>query len=272
MIAEVIGGDRDEHLGAELRNYSLTRAVAGAAGLGVDWGRERELSTEIAKRSGRSFQGIAVPMSLFTHAPVEKRTVTTAAPGGGPGGNVISTDYRGDQFIDILRPKSVVYRAGATLLTGLVGNVAIPRLSKSTGFAWVAENAAITPSDPEVLQVTLSPKHGGGITEYSRNMLLQSSPDIERLFRSDMAQVIASGVDKAAINGGGANEPVGILRTASIGDVPGGAAGLAPTWANILALIIATVENANATAAGFFSDAQRRSKNALYSSRSNNRR
>src|SRR5262245_37559676 len=33
----------DSHLDRELRNYSLVRAIAGAAGLGVDWGLEREL-------------------------------------------------------------------------------------------------------------------------------------------------------------------------------------------------------------------------------------
>lgn len=240
----------DEQLDSEIRGYSLTRALAGAAGLDVEWGRERELSQEIARRSGRSFEGLAVPLSLFTHAPAEQRVFTTANPGGGPGSNVIPTDYRADQFIDILRPNSLVYQAGATLLSGLVGNVAIPRLKASSTFAWVAENAAISAADPQAEQVTLAPKHGGSIVEWSRNLLLQSSPDIERLLRMDMAKIIAAGIDKAAINGGGSNEPVGILQTAGIGDVPGGANGLAPTWANVLALI-AAVQNANGNGMGF---------------------
>ena len=242
----------DAHLDAEVRNYSLTRAIAGAAGLAVDDGRERELSAELAKRSGRSFEGICVPLSLFTHAPrpVEQRVFSTTNPGGGPGSNLIATDYRGENFIDILRPNSVVYRAGATMLTGLVGNVAILRLQVSTTSAWVGESSAISAGDPQAEQVTLSPKHGGLITEYSRNMLLQSSPDVEQLLRLDFAANIASGIDKAAIKGGGTNEPVGILATSGIGDVPGGANGLAPTWANVLTLI-STVQNANGRALGF---------------------
>ncbi len=210
------------------------------------------MSKELEKRSGRHFEGIAVPMRLFTHAPYEKRVVTTALPSGGPGANLISTDYRGDQFIDILRPNSVVYRSGATMLTGLVGNVTIPALTVDNTLAWVAENAAISATDPEVDPVTLAPKHAGVITEYSRNMLLQTSPDIESILRTDMAKVIASGVDKAAIKGGGSNEPVGILGTSGIGDVPGDTNGLVPTWANVLALI-ATVQNANGSAMGFLS-------------------
>lgn len=250
MAGEPITGNGDHHLDRELRGYSLTKAIAGAGGLSVEWGRERELSAEIAKRSGRSFEGIAVPMSLFTAAPYEKRVFTTAAPAGGPGSNIISTDYRGDQFIDILRPNSAVFRMGATMLTGLVGNVAVPRLKVSTTFGWVAENSALSLADPQVEQVSLAPKHGGCITEFSRNMLLQTSPDVETLLRNDMALNIATGIDKAAINGGGSNEPVGILATSGIGDVPGGTNGAAPTWVNVLALI-ATVQNANGAGAGF---------------------
>jgi HK97 family phage major capsid protein len=250
MNGESITGNGDHHLDRELRNYSLLRAVAGQAGLPVDDGFEREVAREVEKKSGRSFEGRAVPLEVFTRAPYEQRVVTTGLPAGGPGSNLISTDYRGDQFIDILRPKSVVYRAGATLLDGLVGNVAIPALKTSTGFAWIAENSGLTASDPEMVQVTLSPKHGGGVTEYSRNMLQQSDPSVERLFRNDMSAVITSGLDKAAIVGGGSNEPVGILATSGIGDVPGGTNGLAPTWANVLALI-STVENANGMAMGF---------------------
>lgn len=253
MQGQSISGHGDERLDHELRGYSLTRALAGMAGLGVDWAHEKELSLEIEKRSGRKFEGIAVPMGLFTHAPredYERRVFTSTAPAGGPGSNIIPSDYRPEAFIDILRPNAAIYRMGATMLTGLQGNVAIPRLKVSSAFAWVAENAAISAVDPQTEQVTLAPKHGGIIVEFSRNLLLQSSPDIESLLRMDMAKSIATGIDKAAIVGGGSNEPVGILATSGIGDVPGGTAGLAPTWANVLALI-AAVQNANGSTAGF---------------------
>ena len=39
-------------------------------------------------------------MSLFTHAPIEQRVVTTALPAGGPGSNIIPTTF--GAFIDIL--------------------------------------------------------------------------------------------------------------------------------------------------------------------------
>jgi hypothetical protein len=82
----------DRHYETEIRGFNITRAIAGAAGLpGVDAGRERELSAEIARRSGRQFQGIAVPM-----AALETRVFTTTNPGGGPGSNLIQTDVMGE--------------------------------------------------------------------------------------------------------------------------------------------------------------------------------
>jgi HK97 family phage major capsid protein len=251
MNGESLSGHGDNRLDDALRDYSLRRALAGAAGLEVDWSRERELSLEIAKRAGRPFNGLAIPISLFTHAPYEKRVVTTLAPVGGPGGNIIASDFRPDQYIDILRPNSVVYLAGATMLTGLVGNVVIPALTKSAGFEWIGENSALTPADPEHGQVTLTPKHGGSIVEFSRNLLLQSSPDIETLLRRDMARIVATGIDRVAVKGGGSNEPTGILANSDVTDLsPGSGNGSTITWAMVLAFI-AAIQNANAVAGGF---------------------
>ena len=98
---------------------------------------------------------------------LERRVTTTALPVAGPGSNIISTDYRGDLYIDRLMSRLVVRRLGATVLSNFVGNVEIPRLMTSATTGWVAEHPALTPSDQEHDQVTLSPKHAGGIVEFS---------------------------------------------------------------------------------------------------------
>jgi hypothetical protein len=65
-----IGGAGDRNLDRDLRQFSLMGAIASQVpGLNVDAGRERELSQEIARRAGRPFQGIAVPMSVFQERP-----------------------------------------------------------------------------------------------------------------------------------------------------------------------------------------------------------
>ncbi len=236
-----INGEADGQFDRECRSFSLARAMAGAAGLEVDDGREREVSSELKRRNKGAFKGLAVPMAVF-----EKRVITTAAPGAGPGGNIISTDFRGDQFIDILRAQMVTQARGATVLSGLVGNVDIPRLKASAATGWVAENAAITPTDQQYDKVSMTPKHVGVITEFSRNMLLQSTPDIEQLIRRDFAGVLAEALDKAALVGGGSNEPDGLIA-AGIDDSVSMAT---PTWAKVLDLIN-LVEEANAMGNGF---------------------
>jgi HK97 family phage major capsid protein len=234
-------GRGDGNFEERCRSFSLRAAIASQIpGLNVDAGRELEISRELERRNGRSSEGVLCPMSVF-----EKRVVTTGLPAGGPGSNIIGIDFRPDQFIDILRVQMKVQALGARVLSGLVGNVAIPRLKASATGYWVAENSAITASDQQFDQVTLSPKHVGALTEVSRNMILQSTPDIEQILRDDFAALLARALDAVAIQGGGANQPTGILATSGVTDVPGGANGLAPTWANIIALVTA-VGNANA--------------------------
>jgi HK97 family phage major capsid protein len=248
MQGQPYGGTGDRNLDGELRSFSLVRAIAAQAGIGgVDAGRERELSAEIARRAGRPFQGIAVPMSVF-HQQIEQRVLTTTAPAGGPGSNLIQTDLAGGQFIDRLRAALVVRRLGARVLTGLQGNLDIPALKASGTTGWVAENTALTPSDHEFRKVSMTPKHCGAITELSRNMLQQPSLDVENLARADFAQILADAVDRAAISGSGSGaEPRGILNVSGIGSVTTGGT---PTWANILEFI-EDVETANSDGTAF---------------------
>ena len=242
----------DKNFDAECRAFSLTRAIAAQLpNSTVDAGREREISVELARRSGRTFEGIAVPMSVF-----EQRVLTTTLPGGGPGSNLVSTDYRGDQFIDILRAALKVRQLGATVLPGLTGNVDIPRLKASGTSAWVAENSALTAADHQFEKVSLTPKHVGALTEVSRNMIQQASPAIEALVRADFASILAQAIDAAAINGSGTGAtPRGILQTSGIGSVAIGTNGGPITWASVIDLI-AAVEAANSMGSGFLTNSK----------------
>lgn len=197
----------DAKLDSEIRSkFSLARAVAGAAGLSVDWGFEREVQSELAKRAGRTAQGLFIPMEIM-----EKRVLTTTGAA-----EIVPTDHRPDQYINALVAASVVRGMGATVLSGLTGNVDIPREADSPAIGWVAENAALTSDDADFDKVTLSPKRAGALSEWSRNMVLQSSPDVEALLRQMLARNLALAIDKAAILGGGTNEPKGVLSTTDI--------------------------------------------------------
>lgn len=197
----------DARLTAEIRSrFRVSRALAHAAGLTVDAGFEREMQAELSKRAGRSPEGVFIPAEVF-----ETRVLTTAT-----GSEIVPTDHRPDQYVSALTASSVVRGLGARVLSGLSGNLTIPKEAASPAIGWVAENAALSASDADFASITLAPKHAGALSEFSRNMLLQASPDVEGLLRQMLARNLALAIDRAAIKGGGANEPKGVLETAGI--------------------------------------------------------
>jgi len=219
---------------AEKRSYSLLRAINAAAS--NDWrkaGFERELSDEIAKRTGKDARGFYVPNDIRW----SQRDVTTSIGSGtSKGGYLVGTDHRGDLFIDALREALVISSLGARMMTGLQGNVAIPKLTTRTAVAFVAEGSAPTEGAPVFAQVTMSPKTVAGYVDLSRRLMIQSDPSVEAVLRDDITRQIAGKIDEVAIEGGGSNEPTGILGTSGIGAVTIGSNGGAPTYATVVNL------------------------------------
>jgi HK97 family phage major capsid protein len=204
--------------------------------------RAREVSAELERRSGRKAKGLLFSMAL-SGAPPERRVFTTTNPATGPGSNLIATEVS-PNLIDRLREKLVVRRLGATVLSDLVGNLSIPRLKQSATAYWVAEDAPIPLSDPATDAVGLTPKQVGGRVEISRPMLQQSSPDVVRMVENDLTQLIATAIDRAALQGGHAAEPHGLLAPGS-GINNHGLGGAFLKWDDIVDAI-AKVDVANA--------------------------
>lgn len=243
----------------EARSFSFLRAVNALANPGDRKAQEaaafeREVSDAVASKQGRSAQGFFVP------SEVQRRdlNVTTATAGG----NTVATNLLAASFIDLLRNKMAVTGLGAQFLTGLVGNIAIPRQTGGATAYWVAESNAPTESQAAFDQVAMSPKTVGAYSDISRKLLLQSSIDVEGFVRNDLATVLALAIDSAAINGTAAdNQPRGLLLTSGIGDVAGGAAGAAPTWANMVELESdVAIANADVGTMGYLTNAKVRGK------------
>jgi len=199
----------------EQRQYSLIRAINGV--VHKDWkhaGLELEAHQEIQKRTGK----ILSENSFFVPLEVQKRDLAVGSSGGG---YLVSTDTGG--FIELLRNRSVALQMGATRLSGLQGNVALPKQTAAATAYWLAgETSSITESQPTISQLTLGPKTVGAYTEISRQLTLQSSPDAESLVMSDLARVVALAADVAALRGSGSGgEPQGIVGTTGIGSVSG---------------------------------------------------
>lgn len=248
MQGERIAGSGDNRLDAELSKFELRKVIcAQVPDLKdkVDCGREIEISNELQRRAGWATSGMCAPLAALS---IERRTLVGGGGSPDSGGiNLIPTDHRADQFIDVLRAKMIVRRAGARILTGLMGDLDIPKQASSATASWVAEDSALSDSEPTYQKLQFSPKHCGIVGEYSRNMLLQSSPDIEQLLRMDYAKQLANALDVAAINGAGSNDPTGILNTSGLATVNGPV-----SWTAVLQ-IIETVEENNTEGTAFAS-------------------
>lgn len=185
-------------------------------------------------------------------------TAGTAAEGG----DLIATDLLSQSFIDLLRNRAIMMQM-ATVMTDLVGNVAIPRQTAATVGLFIAtEQGAATEDDAAFDQLTLTPKEVGVYQEYSRQLLVQSSIDIEAFVRADLALALALAIDSASINGSGTSgNPEGILNVTGIGDVDLGANGGAPTWAAVVELETdVAIANADVGALAYLTNAVARGK------------
>ena len=105
-----------------------------------------------------------------------------------------------------------------TTLSGLQGNISIPRQTSAATAYWVGESSSPTESQQAIDQVNMSPKTCGAFVDYSRRLLLQSSIEVEAMVRDDLARVIALELDRVGIYGtGSSNQPLGINNTSGIG-------------------------------------------------------
>jgi HK97 family phage major capsid protein len=226
------------------QRFSLLKAVRDAAEGRSQTGFEAEMQQEAekeARASGISMSG-SVRIPSFVANP-EKRTdmvVGTTTVGG----HTVQTDL--GALIPFLDPRTVVRDAGATYLTGLVGNLDLPRNNAATTATWDTEIAAATETNPTFDKISLTPKRLNALTKISKQLLAQSSVSIENFVRGRLIEANGRALDIAALNGAtGGNNPVGVLKTSGIGSVAGGTNGLAPTWANLVALETA-IATANA--------------------------
>nr|WP_314085706.1 phage major capsid protein [uncultured Shinella sp.] len=194
-------GQPDASQERELRSYSVSKAIREAAA-GTLTGLEREQHDELSRN--REVRGVMIPTSMIL-GEQRAQTVGTANKGG----YTVATDLGG--LIDRLRPVLAVQGLGATVISGLVGNLDLPRLTSGPTATWVAEDGSSTASDATFDKVSMAPKTVTGEMYMSRRLTLQNGVALENVLRNDLAFVLAQALDAAAIKGGGTNEPSGIL-------------------------------------------------------------
>jgi len=218
----------------EVRQFSIMKAINALANP-TDRKAQREAefefecSEEASKHYGRTAQGIMLPPEVM--ANWNTRDLNASDDAG-----LVGQDFRPESFIDVLRNASAVMPL-ATNLNGLSGDVKIPKKTSASSASFIsAEGGASGESEMVIGSVTMSPKTVGVHTDVTRQLMLQSSLDVENLIRDDLAKSMAIAIDDGALEGSGSSgNPRGITNTSGINTVSLSSAS-APTFAEMVSI------------------------------------
>lgn len=239
-----IGMDR-----GEIQQFSLVRALRNAVENGgkLKGCFEADCSEQVEKTCGTRAEGFYVPSDVILggkRSDFLKRDLFTGDFGSGGAAVVPQMPL---PPIELLRNRVVCARLGATYVGGLQGPCVIARQTAPLAVQALAEIAQLQDSQLVLDQIILMPHRIGATTTISKQLILQSTPDIQAVVQNDIIESIAVKHDEMILNGSGANdEPLGLLNTPGLNTV---AFGGAPTWASIVSFET-FVGKANADGAG----------------------
>lgn len=131
------------------------------------------------------------------------------------GEEVIATDKT--PILEAIKNNLVLTEAGATYMTGLIGNVSIPSYD-GTSCAWADETGAATDGAGTFGEVELSPKRLTCFVDISKQMLNQQSSDVEAMLRNDIVSAISQKLEATILGNstGTTNSPAGIFSDSGI--------------------------------------------------------
>lgn len=209
QINNTIQTDNNNKQIRKMEKFSLLKAINDVAnGKQLD-----ERSAEVVNAGATEMRKSGLSYNGQIQLPVEERadvqaTVATA------GMEAVATDKL--NILEPLRANLVMAQAGATFMTGLVGNISIPKYSGST-VTWEGEVGAASDGAGTFSEVELSPKRLTAYIDVSKQFLLQDSVSAEAMLRNDIVKAISNKLEATILGDEvGSNKiPAGIFNGAS---------------------------------------------------------
>ena len=173
--------------------------------------------TETARdESNKDTDGLVIPDEVLANN-LSERALT--AQGADSEGGYTVDDKLNPSIIEVFRENNWAMNNVQTL-TGLQGNVTIPKHKTRSNAHWTGETVAPTVTEPSFEVINLSPNHVRTFVDVSRTLLFQNAVGLEQLIRTDIGYAISTAVDKMLLYGTGEdNEPTGIVNTEDIQNI-----------------------------------------------------
>ena len=212
------------------RSFSIVKFLREASegkltGLEAD---VAEMGAKEYERLGLTKKGFVLPSAALRASAGQN--YTTNADGG------YAKSEMAPRYIDGLKERMAVVKLGATVLSDLVGSLPLVGAGSMTA-QWLAEGATASVSKATFARVTMTPHRDAIIGAFSKDLLRQTSIDVEQIVWNKIQQAHAELLESAAIAGtGSSNQPTGILSTSGIGSVAIGTNGGPITWAKVVEL------------------------------------
>lgn len=189
-----------------MKKFSLINAInAVVNNRNLDETAQEVVNEGIAemRKAGQSFSGQII-------LPVEERANIQATVAT-HGEEVVAEDKL--NILEPLRNRMVLTQAGATYMTGLVGNVSIPTYS-GTNVNWKGEVAAADDGAGTFGEVELSPKRLTAYLDISKQFLIQDSASAEEMLKNDIVRALSEKLESTILGNvaGSTTQPSGIFK------------------------------------------------------------
>lgn len=191
-----------------MKNFSLLKAINDVANnRQLDERAQEVVEAGIAemRKAGQSYSGQIV-------LPIENRDIQATVEGAGQ--ENVAEDKLG--ILEPLRANLVLVNAGASYMTGLVGNVSIPVYSGSN-VGWAGEVDAATNGAGTFTEVALEPKRLTAYIDVSKQFLIQDSNSAEEMLKRDIVAAISNKLEATILGteAGSTTKPAGMLNGVS---------------------------------------------------------
>ena len=165
---------------------------------------------EEMRKSGLAIAG-SIQLPVSENADEEVRANGVLAQTATAGMENIATEKL--DILEPLRANMVMSQAGATYLTGLVGNISIPAYSGSN-VGWAGEVAAAANGAGDWSEIKLQPHRLTAYVDVSKEFLLQDSNDAEAMLRSDIIAAIGNKLEATILgsDAGTDEKPEGLFN------------------------------------------------------------
>ena len=142
--------------------------------------------------------------------PLEERAAVQATVEG-QGAETVAEDLL--NILEPLRAKLVLAQAGASYMTGLVGNISIPAYSGSQ-VTWEGEVADAKDGAGTFTEVKLEPHRLTAYIDLSKQFLIQDSVSAEEMLKRDIVNAIANKLEATILGteAGSTTKPAGMLN------------------------------------------------------------